>query len=432
MSFFNTEEWAVLRTLSPLPAVPADPTNEFSEDAAAGDLGRKYYFDPRFSGPLVDPANAVPPGGNGAVGTVGTISCSRCHNPATGFTDRRSVPGNTSLGAGFTGRHAPTIYNVAYNTWFFWDGRKDSLWSQALGPTMSPVEHNGNRAQFAMVIRDHYKAEHEAVFGPLPATVAALDSILLFPTPPVPPDFPAQGRPGDSLDPLAGGFPAYDGLTAQEKRDVDTVFVHFGKAIAAYERRVLSTNSAFDRYVAGNEDAIPTAAKRGLKLFFGKAKCSTCHSGPNLTDGKFHSIGVSQSGPSIPAGDDGRMNGIPTVVADVFNGKGAFSADAMAGAAKLAGLGSTPDPAQQGKFKTPTLRSIGETGPYMHTGAIASLLEVVAFYNRGGDPGGFSGTNELAPLGLSFAEMQDLVAFLETLEGEELPASVTAPPVLPP
>src|SRR5688572_1741095 len=164
-AFFSDDEWATIQSLSGLPASPADPTNAVADDAAAAELGKAYFFSTLFSGRLVHPDNAIPVSGNGAVGATARVSCARCHDPATGFSDRRTVPDETSLGAGFTGRNAPTLYNVEHNTWYFWDGRKDSLWSQALGPTESPVEHNGNRVQFALVIRDHYKAAHEAIFG---------------------------------------------------------------------------------------------------------------------------------------------------------------------------------------------------------------------------------------------------------------------------
>lgn len=445
--FFSAAEWAVIDTLSPLPAVPADPTNAFADDADAADLGKLYFFDARFSGPLVHADNETPPAGNGSIGQMQRISCSRCHDPFTGFSDRRSVPGNTSLAAGFTGRNAPTLYNVSYNTWYFWDGRKDSQWSQALGPTESGVEHNGNRVQFAMVIRDHFIAggnDHDEVFTDFDADsggpdanirpfLASLDTTFgppAFPSPDQPPDFAGQGRPGDSGQPGAGGNATYDSLTAEQKEWIDRIFANFGKAIAAYSRRIVSRDSAFDAFVAGDDSAISNSAKRGLKLFLGKGECITCHSGPNFTDNAFHNIGVDQlSQANIPTTDLGRFNGVPTVLADPFRGSLAFSDDTVAGAAKLAGL--VQQPVQQGQFKTPTLRSISETGPFLHTGRLATLQDVVVFYNVGGDGAGFSGTKEISPLALTPEEIDDLVEFMKTLDGEELPASVTSTPTLP-
>ena len=160
-SIFTAGEWAQIQQLSALPAAPpASQTNAFADNSSAATLGKLYFFDARFSGPLSHADNETSPSGNGVIGQTSRISCSRCHNPSTGFSDQRSAPDNTSLGAGFTGRNAPTLYNVAFQVWYFWDGRKDTLWSQALGPTESPVEHNGNRVAFAMVIRDHYKSLH--------------------------------------------------------------------------------------------------------------------------------------------------------------------------------------------------------------------------------------------------------------------------------
>jgi cytochrome c peroxidase len=365
-------------------------------------------------------------------GQTARISCSRCHSPSTGFTDQRSVPDNTSLGAGFTGRNAPTLYNVAFQTWYFWDGRKDTLWSQALGPTESPVEHNGNRVAFAMVIRDHYKTLHEAVFGPLPAELNDLGTTYPFPAPPAAPDFPLQGRPGDG--PSAGGFANYDALPAGHQQAVNLVFADFGKSIEAYERLIVSRNSRFDQFVAsGGTSGLTASEQNGLKIFLGKGRCLLCHSGPNFTDNTFHNIGVAQIGtgpPAVPAGDRGRLDGIPQVQADPFNSVGAFSDNVTAGLAKLSGLSA--DPGQLGRMKTPTLRSIAETGPYMHTGHLKTLTEVIQFYNAGGNVSGFVGFNELIPLGLTATEIDDLVAFMLTLDGEELPASVTSTPVLPP
>ncbi|HEX7901954.1 MAG TPA: cytochrome c peroxidase [Planctomycetota bacterium] len=443
-AFFTDAEWTQIKTLTDLPAAPVDTTNSLFTTRlnllpAAQIIGKQYFFDPRFSGPLVHADNTIPVSGNGPVGTTGTISCARCHNPATGFSDQRTVPDETSLGAGFTGRNAPTLYNVEQNTWYFWDGRKDSLWSQALGPTESPVEHNGNRVQFAMVIRDHYRAAHEAIFGPLPAFIDDLDDLGVFnpafPTPPAAPAFSSQGRPGDSgAGDYSAAFASYDvSLSGPQKAAIDKIFSDFGKAIQTYERRIVSTNSEFDKFVAGQPNTFGDAAQRGLKLFIGKGRCIVCHRGPNFTDNVFHNIAIRQQGvhvPVSPPADRGRIDGVPTVLADPFNGGGAFSDDTVAGNDKLAS--ATTGPVDLGKIKTPTLRSIGETGPYMHTGSLKTLQAVMLFYDRGGDATGFVGTNELTPLGLSQAEIDDLIAFLLTLDGEELPANITSVPVLPP
>lgn len=436
-SIFTAAEWAQIQQLASIqPTPPPSLTNAFADNASAATLGKLYFFDARFSGPLDHADNTISPSGNGVPGQSARISCARCHNPSTGFSDQRSAPDNTSLGAAFTGRNAPTLYNVAFQVWYFWDGRKDSLWSQALGPTESPVEHNGNRVAFAMVIRDHYKTQHEAVFGPLPAELNDLGTVTYpFPDPPAAPDFATQGRPGDSADPGAGSFATFDGLPAGHQQAVNLVFADFGKSIEAYERLIVSRNSRFDQWVAsGGTSGLSASEQNGLKVYLGKGRCLLCHSGPNFTDNGFHGIGVPQIGahvPAAPPADRGRIDGIQQVQNDPFNGVGLFSDNVSAGLSKLSGL-LTGDPGQLGRFKTPTLRSIGETGPYMHTGHLKTLKEVIQFYNAGGNVSGFVGLNELQPLGLTAGEIDDLVAFLLTLDGAELPASVTSTPVLPP
>jgi len=162
------------------------------------------------------------------------------------------------------------------------------------------------------------------------------------------------------------------------------------EAIAAYERTVLSTNSAFDKYVLGAQKAMDEAAVRGLALFKGKARCILCHNGPNFTDNQFHNLGVPQVGPMKE--DLGRF--------------------AVSRAEK-----------DRGAFKTPTLRSITETAPYMHDGAFKTLEEVVEFMDQGG------GSNPnlsplVKPLNLTAEEKSDLVAFLKALAGEPIPFSM--------
>jgi cytochrome c peroxidase len=426
-AFFSDAEWKVVQTLSPVPPVPPDPTNAVGDDPAAATLGQKFYFDANFSGPLVHPDN-LGPGGNGVVGQLRTISCARCHHPATGFSDRQSA-GPTSLAANWTGRHAPTVYNSAFNPWFFWDGRKDSQWSQALGPVESSAEHNFNRTAVVRRIYRAYRPEYEAIFGAMPADFT---DPTRFPDTD-PPAYPGQGRPGDfaGSDLVPAIIDCYDDMTPGDRLLVDTGYANFGKCIAAYERLIVSRNAPFDLYVAGDDDAIGASAKRGLKLFVGKAFCINCHKGPDLSDHDFNNAGIAQSGPNVPPIDLGRFNGVPSVLGDPFNGSGIFSDSPAAGLAKLAGL--SQQASQIGRFKTPTLRSISESAPYFHTGRLASLWDVVDFYNRGGDGSGFAGTADpgILPLGLSEEEVRDLVEFLKTLEGEDLPALLTTAPVIP-
>ena len=423
---FSDAEWDIVESLSPVPAVPDDSTNAVADLAAAATLGQKFFFDARFSGPLVraDNVNSAE-GGNGDVGDIERISCSRCHDPSAAFTDTMSIPGTTSLGAGRTGRNAPTVFNTAFNDWLFHDGRTDSLWSQAIGPVESPVEHNFNRVAVVQIIFDLYRAEYEAVFGPLPDFRDA----GRFPQVPNPPAFEGQGRPGDGPGGL--GLDSYDEMTSADQVLVDTAFANFGKSIAAYERQIVTRNSAFDRYVAGSQNAISAAAKRGLTLFIGRGFCINCHSGPNFTDNEFHNVGVAQSGDFVPLTDQGRLAGAAQVLQNAFNGAGDFSDDPIAGGRKLAGV--SQDSSQLGRFKTPSLRDVSRTRPYFHTGTVDTLRDVVQLYNRGGDGSGFLGETdpEIVPLGLDENEVVDLVEFLETLDGEILPPALTSAPSLP-
>jgi cytochrome c peroxidase len=180
----------------------------------------------------------------------------------------------------------------------------------------------------------------------------------------------------------------------------------------------VSRNAPFDRYVAGDTSAIGPAAKRGLKLFVGKAGCVHCHSSPFFSDNSFHSDGVPQEGPHVPRSDSGRFTAVGTLLANEFNSSGAYSDDPEVG--RLSGL--VQEESQRGLFRTKHLRQIGETAPYMHTGALATLRDVVDFYDAGGGEAGFEGTKDpfLRPLDLSSDEKDDLVAFLETLTGEPI------------
>ena len=418
---FTSEERDTLAVYH-LPAMPpADPSNRYSDDVLAAALGKQFFFDTRFSGSLNPPNDGESNGSLGVSGTTGRVACYSCHQPETGGTDHRSRPLATSLGASYTGRNSPTVINAAYSDvanggWQFWDGRKDSLWSHALGPPESSVEQNGTRLGFAHVIHDHYKAAYEAVFGPLPD----LSNTLRF---------PSAGKPGDA---------AFDHMAAADREAINLVYASFGKAIEAYERRLVSTNfepSAFDRMLAGDDAAMTAAAVRGAKLFIGKAACDECHRGPTFSDFKFHNIGCPQQGDHVLETDVGRSAGIALVKADVYNRAGVYSDHIDA--SHLTTLAAAP--ADVGAFKTATLRNLPKTAPYMHDGVYANLWDVVNHYNFGGRTGAYAGTKEatIEPLLLDDREVGDLVEFLRSLDdGPALatpgfPEGLTADPILP-
>lgn len=405
-SDFTPQEWSILRTFA-IGDPPSDPTNRWADDPRAVALGQQFYFDTRFSGPLGPDNDGVSSGSLGRPGQRGMVSCASCHDPANGGSDHRSKA-STSLAAGWTGRNAPSVLNAAYSpVWQFWDGRKDSLWSHALGPPESPVEHNGTRLQFAHLIHDRYRQEYEPIFGPLPE----LSDLGRF---------PAAGKPGD---------PAFDRMAPADQTAVNRVYANFGKAIAAYERKLVSRDSAFDRYLAGNGSSLNAAAVRGAKLFVGRASCNECHRGPTFTDYQFHNIGAPQEGPHVGETDIGRADGIAKVLGDAFNRAGQFSDHAED--AHLRGLAVSPS--DVGAFKTPGLRSVSRTAPYMHDGCYATLWDVLQHYRFGGATGKFSGTKSPAiqPLNLSDGDAADLIAFLESLDGAPLPDTLVLAPPLP-
>jgi cytochrome c peroxidase len=418
---FTDEEIETLRTFELVALPPADPSNRVADNPAAAILGKKFYFDTRFSGTLGPINDGVNNGSLGASGATNRVACYSCHQIDQGGADYRSRPAATSLGAGYTGRNAPTVINAAYSDvsaggWQFWDGRKDSLWSHALGPPESSVEHNGSRLQFAHVIYDLYRADFEAVFGPMPDLS---DTVR----------FPLEGKPGT---------PAFDAMTAEDQLAINRIYAGFGKAIAAYERRLVSPAfepSAFERMLGGDEHAMTPSAIRGAKLFIGKAACDECHRGPLLSDYKFHNIGCPQEGEHAPVIDDGRFTGIELVKADMFNRAGMFSDQITA--THLEAL--APRNVDRGAFKTPSLRNIAQTGPFMHNGVYENLWEVVDHYNFGGATGSYVGEKEvtISPLLLDDRELGDLVEFLRALADgpprphTDFPEGLVSPPLLP-
>lgn len=271
---------------------------------------------------------------DGRLSADNKVSCATCHDPAKGFSN--GDPFATGVEGKVGGRNSPTVINSAYQTFQFWDGRSHSLEDQALGPVQNPIEMKMTLEEVVSKLNavEGYKKQFQQVFG------------------------------------------------------TDVTEKGMAMAIAAYERTVLSGDAPYDKFKAGDKAALSEPAQRGMKLFFGKANCSACHSGPNFTDNAFHNIGV-------PGTDPGR-EAISKQLGD------------------------------RGAFKTPTLREIARTAPYMHNGGQKTLEEVVAHYNKGGTPHEQL-DEEIFPLKLTTEEMADLVAFMkEGLASASYPAH-TAP-----
>jgi cytochrome c peroxidase len=273
---------------------------------------------------------------DGRLSKNGQISCAFCHNPFTGFADPRQT--SIGIGGGVGGRQASTVFNTAYNDTQFWDGRAGSLEEQAIGPIQNPIEMGETHENVVKKLGriKGYQQQFRAVFGT---------------------DVNLQG---------------------------------IAEAIAAFERTIISTNSAFDKYVLGDKQAMNESAVRGMGLFKSKARCILCHNGPNFTDDQFYNLGVPQVGPLKE--DLGRYN-----VTRVERDKGAFH--------------------------TPTLRSITETGPYMHDGAFKTLEEVIDFLDKGGQQNPYL-SPQVKPLNLTVEEKADLLNFLKALTGEPLKIAV--------
>jgi cytochrome c peroxidase len=371
-------------SLDRLPPPPRDPSNAVEAVPAAAALGQRLFNEVRFS------RNRA-------------VACATCHAPGRQFQDGLAV----AKGVGTGSRRTMPIAGAAHSPWLFWDGRKHSLWSQALGPLEDAAEHGSNRTQIVKVLAAHYRTDYEAVFGPLPDVQGLPDD---------------AGPQGDASERAA-----WQALAPHRRNDVNRVFANLGKAIAAWERTVTPGESRFDRYVRAviardvdGQHAMSSQEINGLRLFLGKGQCATCHNGPLLTDQHFHNTGVPPRDGSRP--DRGRAPATAAVQRDEFNCLGPYSDAAPAACQELRFI-ATGDAAMEGAFKTPGLRNVALRAPYMHAGQFATLEDAVAHYAA--SPPAAIGHSELAHDGrghagrkairLSAAEVSDVSAFLRTL-----------------
>lgn len=394
-------ELQLAATLSPLPALPADPTNSFADDSAAAVLGQRLYMDRSYSGPLAvgsDGGN----GGLGDAGVIGAVSCFSCHGSTSG-TDDRSVPNNVSLGTDYGTRNALGVVNASFQAWTNWGGRFDTQWSLPLAVAENGRIMASTRLGVAHLMWDKYRADYDAIF-PLPLD-AAFDRSSVDAA-----RFPAVGKPKAAMTDPDG---AWELMAPVDRGIVNRIYANYGKALAAYMRKLVSRDAPFDRFVAGDAQAISVSAKRGFQVFVGKGKCLTCHTGPTFSDDSFHALGVPQTGPRVPGSDLGRFADLTPLLASPFNSRGAFSDAPDAG--KLNGL--APIDTMKGAFRTPMLRGLSASAPYMHSGQFETLEQVIDFYDVGGGTVPDGGVNTLQVLALTGDEKADLVAFLKTLDG---------------
>lgn len=422
MPVFTDAERATLATLSPdtLPPPPADISNAWSDDPAAAALGKKLFFDPLFSGVLWEGDNTGTSTTLGNLGDTGKVACAGCHQPEAAFADGRSLGHSVSLAAGWTIRRSPSLLDVGQARLLMWDGRKDSLFAQVFGPIEARNEMNSSRLFVAEQVFARYRPAYEAIFGIMPAlgdatrfpvlTNATTGCQGVGPTPDA-----CHGMPGDGAE--------FDGMKAADQDAVTTVVANWGKAIAAYERGLACGPGRFDAWVHGDATALSPAEQRGAGVFLGKGRCADCHSGPFLSDQKFHNLGLKARTVAVvilDPDDPGASTGLLQALADPLNTKGKWS-DGDDGR-----LPASVGPEMLGALRTPTLRCVAKRPSYMHTGQIQALDQVIDFLSTGGDPHGFVGKNELQPLALGAGEKSDLVAFLRALDGAN-PSSGQAP-----
>lgn len=352
-------------SLSALPPPPSK-TNAVADSIVAAKLGHKLFFDTRLS------AN-------------NKIACASCHQPQKHFTDGLSQ----STGLSRLRRNAPSIFPALYGPWKYWDGRKDSLWAQAITPLLDEHEQGLSAKEVADVIATHYADDYSEIFD--------AKHIQQFENDPTDNDFAI------------------------------TILVNISKAIMAYERQLSLAPSPFDQFVdqlsqnadkTSLENTLSLQQIKGLRLFFGKANCVSCHNGPLFTNFEFHNIGAPEFDTNNV--DLGRYDAIESLPADQFNCLSKWSDAKKEDCLELTYL------KKQGKelvgaFKTPSLRNVSATAPYMHAGQFATLEAVVAHYNKPTPPvfvrdqHPFRPHFDIMPLNLSESEQQELIAFLNSL-----------------
>lgn len=393
---YTDQQLAILKTLWISSAKQtSEPSNRVLNNKAAINLGHKIFFDKRFS-------------------KNNQVSCASCHHPDKYFSDGFE----TAKGISTVNRNAPTIVGSSHGTWFFHDGRSDSLWAQALGPLENEQEHGGNRGQYAKLIYTDpvLRAKYEAIFGIMPD----LNDNKRFP------DHAGPVRDKNAAQ-------AWKGMQQADQDIITDIFVNTGKAIAAYETQLQPAPSRFDNYINAlmqndinkMEKQLSTDELKGLRLFIGKANCTICHIGPMFTDNGFHNISIpARKGKQF---DWGRYTGAKQVLKSPFNCRSHYN-DAKNKSCDELEYIVLNGHETLGAIKTPSLRNVTKTAPYMHAGQYKTLHEVIKHYND--PPAVQNRQSELFPdIELNEQEMKQLEAFLHSLNSEidAEPALLVAP-----
>ena len=379
---WNEREVVILESLSlDNLSQKQDATNRVASNENAAKLGKKLFFNKRFS-------------------FDGSISCASCHKPELFFTD--GLP--QAVGLLNTSRNAPTIVGASHHTWFFLDGRVDSLWSQALHPIENEREHRSSRSQFAHVIfaDPDLKKDYEKVFGPMPDISDSLR-------------FPKDAGPIKIKEVKK----AWKNMAKGDQKVITDIFVNGGKAIAAYETLLQPSSSRFDDYVSAVRNNDVKAMKSilskdeiaGLKVFLDKGKCFICHNGPMFTDENFHNIGIPPL--NVKRYDYGRSKAVRKVKNSPFNCLSEYNDSVDKSCDELKYM-VIHEEETMAAFKTPSLRNVTKTAPYMHAGQYKTLKDVIKHYNK--PPPTKVGMNKLLDIDLTDVEMQQLEDFLKTLD----------------
>jgi len=373
-------------SLSRLPPQYTD-SNRMALNAAAAKMGQQLFNDTRLS-------------------SNGKVACTTCHDPQQHFTDGLEK----AQGLGQLNRNTPSLTGAGWNQWQYWDGRRDSLWSQALTPLEAKDEMGTNRVAVTRLILDDdsYLQQYSALYGAINLSPAQLAT---------------DASPIGSAEEKRAWFE----LDLNTQEQINTVFANVGKSIAAFEHTLPPVTTRFDQFVEsvvlGKPDLklLTKDELRGARLFINaeKTQCLECHNGPLFSNGDFHNIGTGRFSASKPGDqlDFGRVFGVQAALINEFNCQGRYSDAGNDSCRHLRFLNRNLIGHTQGAFRTPTLRNAPNTAPFFHDGRLSSLQQVVQHY-ASQPVATQSGQNELRPFPLTQKEISELTAFLQSLAAE--------------
>lgn len=382
-AYWSAQELRTLASfqLSRLETQPSKPSNKYAYNANAAAFGKQLFFDTRFS-------------------LNNSLSCATCHQPNKGFTDGLTK----AKGVHQTGRNTQTLLGATHQRWFYWDGRKDSLWSQALIPFEAANEMASSRVSVLRKIGNDtaYRKQYESLFGEFPEIILKKH-------------IPNNAGPWGEKKTRNNWYR----ISPTTQKIINRAYANIGKAIAAYEHTIALPQTKFDQFlnvlfsknkVKANKMLAPSQLK-GIKLFINQNKthCLRCHNGPMLTNGGFHNIGTGNfTGKQL---DFGRFIGIQAVTQDEFNCLGQYSDAKTNDCLSLRFLSKQVHAEMQGAYKSPTLRYLNKTPPYFHDGRFNQLEQVINHYTNT-----TKGKTELPELKLTSDEKKSLIEFLHLLD----------------